>query len=1543
MSSQAAGTSRNSAIRRPLTAAQSGVWVAQRLAPDSPQYNCGAYLDIRGAADLTLMERAVRRVVAETEALRVRFVTDGDRVWQVADGATEPSWEVLDLDGTEAAERWMRADLETVVDPLRDPLLRQAAIRIGPDRVLWYVRYHHLQLDGFGQALYCRRVAEVYSALLAGAEPAPSPFAPLATLLSDEQADAGRARDRAYWLAALPGAPETTTLSGGPVVAASRAPHRIEFTLSRAEDLAAVARGARGFWSAAVIAAVAAYLHQMTGAEDVVLGLPVIGRTSRAALTTPAMTVNELPLRLRPLEDTTFTDLIRHTTEQITLLLRHQRYRGEELHRELGRAGAAPLTGPSLNVITFDDTLLFGGLRADVHQLATGPVHDLLINVFGGSDGSKIRVELCAHPGRYTDVEVAAHAARIRAFLDRLAAGPEQRIGAVPVLTDEERHGVLVGWNDTAMPTALASVPEMVAAQTSATPDRPAVVGGGRTLTYRDLSAAADRLAGHLVELGAGPGGHIAVAMPRTPELLVGLLAVLKAGAAYVPVDLAYPPDRIRYLLDDSAAVLVLTTAADQDRLPDSAAPRLLVGGSWPDAEAPARTPRPQDPAYVIYTSGSAGRPKGVVVEHRQLAHYLAACREDYPGLAGTALLHSSISFDLTVTALWGPLVLGGTVLLDDLADAADGPVRPTFVKVTPSHLPVLLDLPAGCSPTTDLVVGGEALLGEVVQRWRTARPGAAIINEYGPTEATVGCVALRIGPEAAAVPDGAVAIGRPMRNMRVYVLDRRLRPVAPGVAGELYVAGAGVARGYLGRTGLTASRFLADPFGPAGSRMYRTGDLARWDSDGVLTYLGRVDDQLKLRGYRIEPGEIETVLTRHPWVARAAVVARQDGGAERRLVAYVVPRGDAPDHEELRRHVAASLPEHMVPAAFVTVAALPLTANGKLDRAALPAPAIGLVTDRGPADRREEVLCGLVAELLEVPRVGVDDGFFELGGDSVLALQLVGRARRHGLRFTAADVFQQRTVARLAAIAGAPARALPAAGDADAVGPVPRTPIVGWLAERATRVDGFNQSLALRVPASLGQERLAAALQAVLDRHAALRMRVVPGPDLQLEVQPRDAVDAASCLSRVDCAGLDEPSLAAVVARNAAAAGQRLAPAAGVMLQAVWFDRGDVPGKLVLVAHHLVVDGVSWRILLPDLAQAWRDGTPLAPVPTSFRGWARALPAAVPPAREHFSAWQRLLDCSVAGPAAADLRFEDTHGSAERLTLRLPAAATAALLTEVPSACHAEIGDVLLAALAMAVRRWRAAAGPLLVDVEGHGRDEVVPGADLSRTVGWFTSLYPVRLDLAGFEEAAAWSGGPVAGEVVRAVREQVRTQPAGVTYGLLRYLDPDSAALRDLPSPGLAFNYLGRFTAAPDADWVAELDGLMVAGQDPALPLSHPVTVDAAAVDGPDGAELVATWTWVGRLLPDVPQLADLWFEALAALIRHAERDATGPLEDEAEMAELPLSPLQEGLLFHGLFESSEVDAYTVQLVVDLEGVVDPEGLRSAAQALLERYPNL
>ncbi|HZR54685.1 MAG TPA: amino acid adenylation domain-containing protein, partial [Streptosporangiaceae bacterium] len=1404
--------------RLPLSFAQQRLWFLEQFHGRGSTYNLPFAWRLTGQLDAAALAAAFSDVAGRHESLRTMFAAGDDEPCQHIVPAAEAIVPVtVTTARSEELDRLIEAAAGYAFNLASELPIRAWVFSLSPDEHVLVLLCHHIASDGWSMPVLMADLAAAYAARRDGRAPG---WAPLPVQYADYAlwqrdllgTDGGvLAGQVEYWRRALAGLPEELPLPYDRPRPAqpSRRGGQVRFQLADPDLHAALAELAREHQATvfmALHAGLAALLSRMGAGSDIPLGAPVAGRTDEAVHDLVGFFVNTLVLRADLSGDPTFGELLGRVRETVLSAQARQDVPFERLVEVLNPV-RSPARHPLFQVMLADEDVgavdwELPGLRIAAEQVPDASAKfDLSLGFQQDHDTGGAPAGISAILEYAEDLfdraTAAALAGRLTRLLRHAADDPARPVSQLDVLSDAERRTLLADWNDTAQPVPAGTVHGLFEEQAARTPHAPAVLGGEGGLTYGELNARANRLARHLISLGAGPGQLVAIAMPRSAELIVALLAVLKCGAAYVPVDPDYPPDRQAFMLADARAAITVTTGRLAGSLPSATAPLVLddpavaevisgyPAGDVGDDERRGRL-RPEHPAYAIYTSGSTGRPKGVLVTHASVVNHLARVRQAYPDLAGRVLLVTPVSFDGSISALYGCLLSGGQLCLgavDDeglpaLAARAGGF---TFVKVTPSHLPMLARLPASCVPSGQLVVGGEAAPAGLLREWRRLHPGLGLANQYGPTEATVGCLDYQLSPDDP-VPD-LVPIGRPMWNTRVFVLDENLRPVPPGVAGELYVAGAGLARGYLRRPGLTAERFVACPFGVAGERMYRTGDLARWivpagvrgdgsprSKTGQLEFLGRVDDQVKVRGYRIELGEVESVLTGLPGVAQAAVAVREDQPGDKRLAGYVVPAAGAVlDPARLREACGRVLPGYMVPSVVMLLDALPLSANGKLDRRALPAPEYTAGGGRAAATPQEQALCEVFAQVLGLAQVGVDDSFFDLGGHSLLATRLMSRIRVVlGAELPVRAVFEHPTPALLAVVLAGAGTARPP------LVPMPRPERVPlsfaqrrlWFLEQfygASTV--YNLPLAWRLAGPLDVGALTTALGDVVARHESLRtvFAVVDGDAYQDVIPAGQASAQVAAEFTVRPARPDE--LAGLVTT---AAGHVFDLAAELPFRAWLFGLAQDEHVLVLLCHHTAADGWSLQVLLSDLATAYR-----ARAEGQAPGW-----APLPVQYADYTLWQRELlgDGSASGVGGADggvlagqVEYwrQALAGLPEELALPLdrPRPALPSRRGDLIPWQLADAG--LHAALADVAREHQAtmfmtllAGLAVLLSRSGAGTDIPVGAAVAGRTdeaahdlMGLFVNALVLRADL---------SGDPGFGELLDRVRDTVLSAQA-------------------------------------------------------------------------------------------------------------------------------------------------------------------------------------
>ncbi|MFE1408604.1 amino acid adenylation domain-containing protein, partial [Streptomyces sp. NPDC058770] len=1616
----------------PLSYAQERLWFLEDFAPGSVEYNVSGTLRLTGDLDPAALRAAVDGLVARHESLRTTFGSvDGRGVQHIhpAEDVVVPLRTVR-VDTPEELDAVLAAEAATAFDLRTGPLLRVLLARLSEREHVLVLSMHHIVTDGWSMGVITRELSALYTAAVHGTSPElpelPVQYPDFA--VSQREQLAGDALDDQlrHWHERLDGLEplELPTDRPRPAVrTSSGALHTFDVPADLAARLARAGqdRGASLFM--ALTAVTQLLLARHSGQTDVALGTGVSGRQSPQVEDLVGFFVNTLVLRNRIDESETFAQLLDRTRDVVLDAFAHQDVPFSRLIEELAPERDTSRTPLVQAMIVLQNTprssFDLPGLHAEaVESVRNSAQFDLTFS-FAEQDG-----RLLAGAEYSTDLFDAATVERLcRQWLDlaRLVCGaPDRALATVNHLADDELRRIADVWGVSTVGsgTTPLTLPELLTARAVEDPSAVAVEYGDTTLTYAELDAASTRVARLLTARGVRAEARVAVAVPRSADWLVSLLGVMRAGGVYVPVDLSWPAQRLEFVLRDCDARLVLCAAEDaeagagaqdaagavasedgrtvRDVLRQSGAPvvrldgtaasepgREVIGdGAGVDIDDPRV--RVDAAAYMIYTSGSTGRPKGVVVTHRGIAGFAAAVVDRLRvGRDARVVQLASAGFDASVMELLMALGGGAALVVPDVpgpvvGDALFGVFRDRRISHTLIPPTVLGTMPSGDLPDLRVVAtGGEACGPELVARWA---PDRTMVNAYGPTEVTIAAsMSGALAPGAGAPP-----IGEPVADAHVAVLDPWLRPVGVGVAGELYVSGPGLARGYHGRAGLTAERFVADPSG-TGGRLYRTGDVARWRADGQLEYVGRADDQVKLRGLRIEPGEIEAVVARHPQVGQAAVMVREDRPGTQRIVAYVTTdAGTEPvGTEALRAHAAAELPAYMVPSVFVLLDSLPVNSSGKVDRRALPAPEAE--SDGGhiaPRTDTERALCAIWADVLRVERVGVEDNFFALGGDSILSIQVVTRARQAGLDLTSRDIFARQTVAALAPVAGTPGTGGADGGTAEqgpVSGEVGTTPVREWFFETHTVAPGhFNMAMDLELPAETDPAALREAVRAVLSQHDALRSTFTRPADgsSRWTGTITETAEADRYVTEHDLTA--EPDQDTAWSHLVAETQSSLDLENGPLVRFLVGRRGaERHTRLLVVAHHLVVDGVTWRILLDDLRSAYEQAAAgrapdLGPKTTSVRQWADTLAAHTRDGGFDYQRpyWTSVLDGTDSDlprdfpPATGDARdahaaVENTVGSLRSVSGALSVEETEALVQRVPAVYRTQANDVLLTALARVLRGWTG-RDRVPVLLEGHGREELFAGVDLTRTVGWFTSVYPVALGLSGedVDGVDAW------GRDLKSVKEQLRAVPdRGVGYGALRHLGGGLEG-RALDDPQITFNYLGRLdmantdgaAEAGEAGWYRSA-ALNPGGEhSPDERRTSLIDVTAGLADG----RLVFSWAYSADVHREetVRGLAEAFAAELVACVAHCEGEGAGgctpsdfPLVrlSQAEVDRVvgdgrgaediyPLTPLQAGMLFHALAEPDS-PAYLEQFVFRVDGVTDIERFARAWQTVAGR----
>nr|AXN93615.1 PuwG [Anabaena sp. UHCC-0399] len=1506
----------------PLSWSQQRLWFLAQLESSSGTYNVPAALQLQGYLNVAALEQALQEIVHRHEVLRTSFPTINGVPTQVIVPAVTVTLPLIDLQGLpEQAEQVKQLTItnsQTTFDLAIAPLMRSQLLRLGEQSHILLINLHHIVCDGWSVGVFIQELSALYTAFT---EEKPSPLPELAIQYADfavwqRQWLSGEVLEKKlnYWQQQLAGAPPLLELPidrPRPPIQSYQGGY-YGFTLDA--DLTAKLKSLSQKSSVTLFmtlqAAFVTLLHRYSGQTDILVGTPIANRDRKETESLIGFFVNTLVLRTQITDNPKFAELLQQVRrvsleayayqdvpfEQVVEALQPERNLSHSpLFQVMFIWQNTPsqnfeLPGLSLTPLPIETVTAKFDLTLSMEETPQG--------LAGGWEYNSDLFDLAT-------IERIAH--HFHNLLIAVTTNPEQPVGLLPLLTASEEQKILVDFNHTEAdyPTDLY-LHQLFEAQVERTPDAVAVgIGTGEELTYAELNTRANQLACYLQFLGVGNEKVVGICVERSLDMIVGLLATLKAGGAYVPLDPKYPAERLAFMVEDAEIEVLLTQQPLVDLLPKTMAKIICLDTEWlaisaysPHSPQPT-THSPNHLAYIIYTSGSTGKPKGVQIIHSAVVNFLTSVAQE-PGItaADVVLSVTTLSFDIAVLDIFLPLMVGAKVVLVSTEMTKDGYAlqklllesHATIMQATPATWRILLASGWNGTEKLKILCAGEALPRDLANQL-LAR-SCELWNAYGPTETTTWSTVYQVEPG-----EGKVLIGHPLGNTQIYLLDTYGQPVPIGVAGELHIGGAGLARGYRNRPELTAEKFISSPFQEE-KCLYKTGDLARYLPDGNIEYLGRIDNQVKLRGFRIELGEIEAGIIAHPQVKQAVVIIREDQPGRKLLVAYVVSQQETPTSSELRNLLQEQLPEYMIPNVFVFLEALPLTPNSKIDRRALPAPELEASNQDDvvkPRNHIEESLANIWGEILGLQQVGIHDNFFELGGDSIISIQVIARANQAGIQLTLKQIFQHQTIAQLAAVCTM--GSIPAEQGL-VTGELPLTPIQHWFfAQNSPQPDHFNQSVLLEVQPDLQPELLQQVVQKLLEHHDALRLKFWRD-DSQWQQINSDAVNTVP-FDVIDLSELSPKQQQETITALAAKLQASLNVSAGELMRVVLFKlETDKPSQLLIIIHHLAVDGVSWRILLEDFSTAYQqlsrgETIQLPPKTNSFKDWATHLQeyGQSPALKSEIAYW---LTQSHNLPLPVDYpngKAHNTVASATQVSVSLSEEETLALLQEIPQVYNTQINDILLTACLQSFNNWTG-NNSLLIDLEGHGREELFADINISRTVGWFTSIFPIllSLDTTPFlrDSASLGETNQNPGEALKSIKEQLRSLPQkGIGYGILRYLSDDEQ-MRQLASKAeVCFNYLGQFDRIPPGIIQGFAKTSTGATQSSLSHRPHLLEINGIVAEGKLHINL--TYSEKVHKQSTIEHLANDFITALQTLIHHCQSATGGYTPSDFPAAEL------------------------------------------------------
>lgn len=1433
----------------PLSFGQKALYFLNINSPESHAYNVAFTTRIVSKLNTDALKKAFQLLINRHSSLRTNFkIIDGKPVQEVH-GYKEIFFEIIDSSGYDEEKLIEKVSHANQIpfDLEKDSLFKVYLFKISEENFVLLISMHHIVSDGWSLGIMFDEIIKLYESIgEQNSLPALQTKYPdyIKALNEFTETETGL-KQRKYWEEELSGElPNLNLPTDKPRPAIQSFNGATEyFTLGKnlIEGLKEISKKEGTTFFVTLLSVYQIFLSKYTGQSDIITGLPTAGRNMTQFENLIGYFINPVALRSNVTGETSYKEFLNQTKKKVLGAISNQDFPfalivEKLLHKRDPSRSPVFQTFFGLQKVQHNNEMQemiipgnknvrvnWGKLLLESFTISQQEGQfDLTAefsegkNIFSGA--FKYNTDLF-HPN--TAKQMVRH---FKNLIEEVVSNPDRSISKLLLLSKEESDLILYKWNETNFKyDDFDCMHKLIEKQTSQTPDSVAVVFEDESLTYKKLNRRANRLANYLHKLGVKPGSLTGICMERSADMVISILGVLKAGGAYVPIDPSYPKNRIEFMINDSSAKILITQKSLLDILPDNLSGLVLIDeqsdviNKESDADCDSKVTL-KDLAYVIYTSGSTGTPKGVTIRHDSLANHMLWMKSVFGFDSSDSVLQKTpFSFDASVWEFYLPLIIGGKLVMAkpeghmDTAYLRDSIIKNniTIIQLVPSLLRMLLNEPGieDCKYLKYVFCGGEALSFELKEKLFD-KLDVSFYNFYGPTEATIDSVYYKCERNST---NKIIPIGKPVYNTQAYVLDKYLNPVPVGVAGELILGGIDIAEGYLNNLELTNEKFIDDIFlSKVGSKLYKTGDLAKFLPDGNIEFLGRVDQQVKLRGFRIEPGEIESKLLQHENVSEATVIVREDKPGNQRLAAYIVTKDpEAISSNEYKNYLRASLPEYMIPAVFVELDKLPLTPNGKIDKKSLPVPEFLKADEKAfvaPKLPAEEILAGIWSEVLGLEKVGVNDNFFELGGDSIISIQIISKANQMGIKLTPRQIFQYQTIAELSGVFNY----VKTTDDEQKVitGDVQLTPVQKWFFEQnMTEPNHYNHSVLLKVPKNINEKYLEEVITELIKQHDALRLKF--SKDGTNWKQVNNGIDNKPAFTVEDFSKIPSDEIDSEMGKNISTLQTTFNLEEGLLIRVrLYKTNPDNQNRLLIIIHHLSVDGISWRIILEDIYNAYRqlsngEKINFQPKTTSFKEWGNLLTEYADSEKlvSEKEYWLSVFE-PVIKPIPADnlsVKNENTVASFDTVTSELDEQYTLSLLKDVPKAYNTKINDILLTALVLAYESW-SKESKLLINLEGHGREDLFETADLSRTVGWFTSMFPVVLKLPDKENT---------GSTIKTIKENLRQIPDnGIGFGVLKYLNNDNEIrekFNSLPKPEILFNYLGQMNEniGPESDW--------------------------------------------------------------------------------------------------------------------------------------------